>query len=211
MEQFDSVQEGMAELRRRNIGNRKVHALLTFQHNNHKLCKTCFLFESKEGARAQLINAYDKLKISNVPRAEMVAAMNARQVALDAELAEGDPAELGVVPDGHAEEFLIDYFETAVSIAQDVKYVTIYLTHSPCTVHDERPSRSRAGGPESCTAKFSQLAANHPTYSFSIVFMEKFGHLVGNDTPQQTLKQLSGVLANLSFVNMQAGPPYERP
>lgn len=211
MEQFDSVHEGIAELHKRNTGNKKVHALLTFQHNNHKLCKICFLFDSKEDAGAQLIKAYDQLKISNVPAHEMQAAIDARQVAINAELAEGDPAELGVVPEGHAEEFLIGYFDTAVAIAQDVKYVTIYLTHSPCTQSDRKPSHSLPGWPKSCTAKFATLAANHPDYSFTIVFLKKFGHLSGNASPQQMLKQLSGARPNLSFVEMRDKPPYERP
>lgn len=211
MEQFNSVQEGIAELHKRNTGNKKVHALLTFQHNNHKMCKTCFLFESKEDAGAQLIKAYVQLQISNVPRNEMQAAIDARQVAINAELAEGDPAELGVVPEGHAEEFLINYFDTAVAIAEDVKYVTVYLTHSPCTPTDRKPSHSLHGWPLSCTAKFATLAANHPEYFFSIVFLKKFGTLDGNDTPQRTLKTLSGDRANLAFIELKKEPPYERP
>jgi hypothetical protein len=210
MEQFNSVHEGMTELHKRNVGNKKIHALLTFQHNNNKLCKTCFLFDSKEDAGSQLVK-YDRLKINNVPVLEMPAALAARQVAIDAELAEGNLDELGVVQEGHAEEFLIDFFETAVALAQDVKYVTIYITHSPCIPSDRKPSHSLPGWPASCTAKFAKLAADHPKYSFTIAFLKKYGNLQGNDTPQKFLKNLSGDRANLSFIEMKAGPPYERP
>ena len=169
------------------------------------------MFESKEDAGSQLIKAYHQLQIRNVPVNEMSAAIEARQVAINAELTEGDPAELGVVPEGHAEEFLISAFDAAVAIAQDVKYVTIYQTHSPCIPTDRKPSHSLPKWPISCTSKFATLAANHPDYSFTIVFLKKFGNLQGNDTPQKTLKSLSGDMANLSFVEMKDGPPYERP
>lgn len=210
MERYNSIHEGLAELKKRNTGNKKVHALLTFQHKNSKMSQDCFLFESVEDAGAQLIKKYDQLKLSNLQRGDIPDAIAARQVAIDAELSEGNPAELGIVAEGHAEEFLISFFDTAVAIVKNIKFVTIYLTHSPCTVNDRKPSHSMPGWPTSCTAKLSKLAADNPQYHFTIVFMEKFGGLAGNDTPQAHLKQLSGDRANLSFININASPPYER-
>jgi hypothetical protein len=210
MEKYGSIHEGLAELNKRNVGNKKVHALLTFQHSNSKASRDCFLFESIEGAASQLIKKYDQLKLSNISRIDMPGAIEARNVAINAELMEGDPDELGVVQEGHAEEFLINYFTTAVAMVKDIKFVTIYVTHSPCTVHDAKPSRSLPGWPKSCTAKLSKLASDHPEYHFSIVFLQKFGMLASNKAPQTMLKQLSGEMVNLSFVDSNATPPYER-
>ena len=204
MKRFDSVHMGLEAMDFVGSQRRKVGALLVFQGENKKLCQTCFLFESKEDEVSQLIyNFQDDLKIQGLAPHEVPNAMAHRQTVIGVVLAGVDHSFLGIEQFGHAEEFLIRNFEMAyseVSQMWGIKNITIYLSHSPCTVNDTKPSNSLPLWPISCTAKFRHLAQKYPKHFFSIVYRKRFGILQGNDQPDKTLKKLSGNCRNLIFM-----------
>jgi len=205
MRKFDSITEGLAAMTELTRIPKKVGALLTFQNTRSKMCQTCFLFESMEDEKAQLIKMYpDSLTISNVAKTQMQAEIDQRNTVMGVVLAGVDHDFLGIQQPGHAEEFLIRGFQTACAQVSDIKFVTIYLTHSPCTVHDQKPSCFLKGFPRSCTSKFNWLAARHEKYHFTVVYWKAFGHLQGsNDSDaKDTLKALSGSRKNLAFMKL---------
>ncbi len=201
---FDSVGEGVEALSEYAKANRRtVFVLLTFQSGGGKLVPTCFLFKSEADAAGQLVaNFADQLRLRGFGRAEMPGALAARDVALRAEVAA--PAGLGIVLEGHAEEFLIQSFDTCcMRVGGDIRFVTLYLSHSPCTPHDGNASRSMSGWPISCTKKLAMLASRYPRYHFSVCFMERFGVLSGSASIETDLKALVGNPPNLAFVWQQ--------
>ncbi len=204
MKKFGSVNDGLQAMKQLvDSQRRKVGALLTFQNQAKKMVDACFLFESVENLDSQLINRYpDPLKISGESRADMPHLLGARQAAIGSVLAVMEPDDLGLEQPGHAEEFLIRNFGAACSQVDDIAYVTIYLSHSPCTTHDAAPSNSLPGQPRSCTAKFQLLAATYPQYHFSVCYWREFGYLEGKGSPETLLKALSGNRGNLAFAKL---------
>lgn len=208
MQAFSSIKDGLAAMKTMTDTHRKkVGALLTFQDTKRKQVDLCFLFQSIEGPDSQLINLYPTdLKIVGEDRADMPHLVSARNTAISSLLNVFDHEDFGIVEHGHAEEFLIREFDAArgeVAKQQHViENVTIYLSHSPCTVHDAQPSNTLHGWPESCTAKLRALAAAHPGLFFSICYWKQFGALEGSTTAESSLKALSGNLRNLAFAKV---------
>lgn len=204
MRRFDSIKEGQAATRSLvSSQNRKVGALLTFQDSSSKLCQTCFLFESVEDEKSQLIKAYpDSLGISGVHKNEMGGILAGRETAMSVILAGVDHGCLGINQHGHAEEFLIRGFDAACGQVGNIKNVVIYLSHSPCTEHDKKPSNSLMGWPKSCVKKLARLAAIKPSYDFSVVYWEAFGSIQGmqGSESEKLLGNLSGNAKNLHFI-----------
>jgi len=175
MLRFDAVGEGLNALKVLVASeNKKVGALLSFQHSSKKQCGTCFLFESKENEVAQLLKEYpgEKFNQGEFTLEEMPSALHLRQTALSAAAMVLEMEEVG-----HAEEFLIKGFASALLQVSDVGNVIIYLSHSPCTTSDRAPSNSLPGWPQSCTAKLSKLAGQYPKYSFIVSYYKKYGYL----------------------------------
>jgi hypothetical protein len=205
MKRFDSIKDGLAAMKQLTESqNKKVGALLTFQNTSKKQVDACFLFESIESPDSQLIGLYPgSLAISGESKADMPHLLSARSTAMSAVLSVMDTADLGIVPHGHAEEFLIENFETCLGQVSDIANVTVYVSHSPCTKIDARPSNTLHGWPASCTAKFAQLASVYSKYHFSVCFWKEFGVLAGKGaTIENDLKKVSGGLSNLAFVKL---------
>jgi hypothetical protein len=207
MQRFASVQAGIDAMRVSVLANKqKVCALLSFQLVDREQTSSCFLFESVEGPAAQLIKLYpDKLTVSGFARADVGLALQARDVAIRAELRESNarsPGSLGEVQHGHAEEFLIDAFVHCAGQVGPFTDVDVYVSHSPCTVFDDRPSDQLVNWPESCTAKFERLAATYPKYEFTVFFFKAFGCLAGKTVPDDRLRSLTAGAPNLDFVSL---------
>jgi hypothetical protein len=198
---FDAIGEGLQAMKVLVQANRKVGALLTFQHLNKKQCKTCFLFESKDKPVSQLIKEYgEKFEPGEFQVDEMPDMLRLRETALSVAA-----SALDVEDGGHAEEFLIKSFATAFSQVSEVRAAVIYLSHSPCTTSDRSPSDSLPGWPPSCTAKLSLLASRYPRLSFSVGYYQRFGHLEGMrglEDGAKVLKDLVPDRNNLGFIEL---------
>jgi len=203
MQKYSSVREGLAAMQQFTLRQRKVGALLTFQDTGSKIVDVCFLFESLEAPVQQLIKKMPDMAIKGEAPEDMPHLLAARNTAMRSAISVLGEEELGLqTPHGHAEEALLRDFDACCGQVKDIRDVTIYLTHSPCTQHDQAPSDNMQGWPPSCTAKFSQLAASHAKWHFSICYSKAFGAMEGNTDAEKALKTLSGGLSNLSFVHL---------
>lgn len=99
---------------------------------------------------------------------------------------------------GHAEEWLIHHFNTALAEQSDPRIVTIHVTFNPCTMADRFHSTNLHGWPASCGEKLKELARRHPNLTFSVGFDKGYGAYTGKPEAAEAFLN-TGCPKNLTF------------
>lgn len=103
----------------------------------------------------------------------------------------------------HAEENVIMGFTTflcraTIKAGKLLRACNIYLSDSPSTCNDARPSNHIQGMPFSCTSKFQVLARSFPALQFHVFFAGTYGYLDEVTSSKHMGKTIGGLMDRLS-------------
>lgn len=179
MEKFNSFEEAQERALTLQTG-KVVTSILCFIADNKKYSNNYFLFHSVAGHLQQLITKNKDLwTFGNVGVYDSIEERD--RALLEAYQQSVDDPQMEFDAPGHAEEYLIHHFEQCLEQCNDqsIKDVQIYLNYSPCSGYDNKPSDgdSQNNTPSGCLAKLANLANQHGSLEFSVIYNKDFGNV----------------------------------